>query len=217
MLIVEEMDINPIAISNGKAYALDTKVIVDKEDVDYSSHYPHLVFTPYPSRYVMPCRLPDGTEILLRPIRPEDEPLEHELLTSLSERTLKERFFSVISDITHEMLIRFCNIDYDKEMAIVAEVKDGEKRRIVGIGRLIIEPDLKSGQFAVLVHDDFQGKSLGYMLIDMMIGIAQEKELEEIYGIVLTENDRMLQVCRKLGFELTLLPDGISRVTLRLK
>jgi acetyltransferase len=214
---IAEMDINPLAISNGKAYALDARVIVDRETIDYSAHYSHLVFTPYPSRYIMPCKLPDGTEILLRPIRPEDEPLEHELLTSLSERTLKERFFSVISDITHEMLIRFCNIDYDKEMAIVAEVKDGEKRKIVGIGRLIVEPDMKSGQFAALVHDDFQGKGLGYTLIDMMIGVAQEKELEEVYGIVLSENDRMLQVCRKLGFELTLLPDGISRVTLRLK
>ena len=115
------------------------------------------------------------------------------------------------------MLIRFCNIDYDREMAIVAEVKEGEKRRIVGIGRLIIEPDFRSSQFAVLVHDDFQGKGLGYTLIDMMIGIAQEKGLEEIYGIVLTDNDRMVKVCRKLGFVRTLLPDGISRVTLMLK
>lgn len=214
---IAEMDINPIAISDGKAFALDARIIIDKDALDYTTQYPHLVITPYPARYIMPWTLPDGTEVLMRPIRPEDEPLEHEMLTTLSEQTLKKRFFSVIKDITHEMLIRFCNIDYDREMAIVAEVKEGEKRRIVGIGRLIIEPDFRSSQFAVLVHDDFQGKGLGYTLIDMMIGIAQEKGLEEIYGIVLTDNDRMLKVCRKLGFVRTLLPDGISRVTLMLK
>jgi len=122
----------------------------------------------------------------------------------------------VIEDITHEMLIRFCNIDYEREMAIVTEIREGNTRKIVGIGRLIVEPDFKSGQFAVLVHDSFQGKGLGFALIDMMIGIAQEKGLDEIYGIVLSENERMLKICRKLGFSRTLLPDGISRVTLRL-
>jgi len=214
---IAEMDVNPLAISNGMAYALDTEIVLDKEGNGSPSPYPHLVITPYPSRYIIPWTMPDGTEVILRPIRPEDEPLEHEMLTTLSEQTLRERFFSVIKDITHEMLIRFCNIDYDREMAIVAEVKERDKRRIVGIGRLIIEPDMRSGQFAILVHDDFQGKGLGYTLIDMMIGIAQEKGLEEIYGIVLTENERMLKVCRKLGFEKSLLPDGVSKVTLKLK
>lgn len=214
---IAEMDVNPIVISEGKAYALDAKIVIDRNSVDQASPYPHLVITPYPTRYIMPQTLPDGTEVLFRPIRPEDEPLEHDMLTTLSEETLRKRFFTIIKDITHEMLIRFCNIDYDREMAIVAEIKEGEKRRIVGIGRLIIEPDFKSGQFAVLVHDDFQDKGLGYTLIDMMIGVAQDKKLEEIYGMVLTDNQRMLKVCRKLGFESTKLPEGISRVTLMLK
>ncbi|NLW34103.1 bifunctional acetate--CoA ligase family protein/GNAT family N-acetyltransferase [Syntrophorhabdus aromaticivorans] len=215
---IAEMDINPIAISDGKAYALDAGIVLDRDVQDYSSprSYPHLAITPYPTGYIMPWTLPDGTEVLMRPIMPEDEPLEHEMLTTLSEQTLKERFFTVIEDITHEMLIRFCNIDYEREMAIVTEIREGNTRKIVGIGRLIVEPDFKSGQFAVLVHDSFQGKGLGFALIDMMIGIAQEKGLDEIYGIVLSENERMLKICRKLGFSRTLLPDGISRVTLRL-
>ena len=214
---IAEMEINPIAISDGRAYALDARIVIDADEPDHSVPYPHLAITPYPTRYIMPAILSDGTEVLLRPIRPEDEPLEREMLTSLSEKTLRERFFTVVRDITHEMLIRFCNIDYEREMAIVVEIKEAEKKRIVGIGRLIVDPGFKSSQFAVLVHDDFQGKGLGYMLLDMMIGIAQEKGLEEIYGIVLTDNQRMLNVCRTLGFFATKLPDGISKVTLALK
>jgi acetyltransferase len=115
------------------------------------------------------------------------------------------------------MLIRFCNIDYDREMAIVAEMKEGTKRRIIGIGRLIIEPDLISGEYAVLVHDAYHGKGLGYKLVDVIIGIAQDKGLEEIHGTVLTENQKMLRVARKLGFTTKMQPDGISKVTLTLK
>ncbi|MCX5798043.1 MAG: bifunctional acetate--CoA ligase family protein/GNAT family N-acetyltransferase [Proteobacteria bacterium] len=214
---IAEMDINPIAISDGKAYALDSRIIIDKELIDHTAQYPHLVITPYPTRYTMQWKLTDGAEVTLRPIRPEDEPLEHELLSTLSQETMRVRFFSIIKDITHEMLIRFCNIDYDREMAIVAELREGDKRKIIGIGRLIVESDFRSGEYAVLVHDDYHGKGLGYKLVDVIIGIAQDKGLEEIYGTILTENQKMLRVARKLGFIANRQPDGISKVTLTLK
>lgn len=214
---IEEMDINPLAISNRKLYALDARIIIDKDATMDTSKYPHLVITPYPVRYIKPWKLSDGTDVILRPIRPEDEPLENEMLSTLSEDSLRYRFFQVIKNITHEMLTRFCNIDYDREMAFVAEVKEDHKRRIIGIGRLIIESDFKNAEFAVLVHDDYQGKGLGYKLVDMIIGIAQEKKVLNIYGEVLTDNKRMLSVCEKLGFKIETLPDGISRVGLNLK
>lgn len=214
---IAEMDINPLAISSGKAFALDARIIIDKDSLEYTTQYPHLVITPYPTKYIIPWRMQDGTEAILRPIRPEDEPLEHEMLSTLSEEALIGRFFQVIKNITHEMLIRFCNIDYDREMAIVAEVKEVEKRRIIGIGRIITESDFKKVEFAVVVHDDYQGKGLGYKLLDMLIGIAQEKGLEMIYGIVLTENRRMLRICEELGFTMNQLPGGISRVELALR
>lgn len=214
---IEEIDVNPLAISGGKAYALDARIVIDKNALTPQPPYSHLVITPYPTRYVIPWRMTDGTEVLLRPIRPEDEPLEHEMLTTLSEDTLRGRFFQVIRNITHEMLIRFCNIDYDREMAIVGEVKEHEKRRIVGIGRLIIESDFKRGEFAVVVHDQYQGKGLGYKLVDMIIGVAQEKGLEKIYGIVLTDNKAMLRICNELGFRIRNLQDGTSWVELLLK
>jgi len=214
---IAEIDVNPLAISNGKAYGLDARIVVDKNALQVSSPYSHLVITPYPTRYVMPWRMRDGTEVMLRPIRPEDEPLEHEMLTTLSEETLRGRFFQVIRNITHEMLVRYCNIDYDREMAIVGEVREREKRRIIGIGRLIIEPDFKKGEFAVVVHDDYQGRGLGYKLVDMLIGIGQEKGLEKIYGIVLTDNKAMLRICDELGFRTRDLSDGTTWVELTLR
>ncbi|HVN24701.1 MAG TPA: bifunctional acetate--CoA ligase family protein/GNAT family N-acetyltransferase [Syntrophorhabdales bacterium] len=213
---IAEVDINPIAVTDGATYALDARIVIDKNCMSYTSPYPHLIITPYPTRYIMSWRMPDGTEVLLRPIRPEDEPMEHEMLMSLSEKTMRERFFQAIKHITHEMHIRFCNIDYDREMAIVAELREGEKRRIIGIGRLIIEPDGKSGEFAVVVQDDFHGKGLGYKLVDMIIGIAQERGLHEVYALVQSDNTRMLNVCRKLGCSVEQLPEKLSRVSLQL-
>jgi acetyltransferase len=213
---IKEVDINPIAVTNGTTYALDARIVIDKTSLDYATPYPHLIITPYPTKYIMTWKMNDGTEVLLRPIRPEDEPAEHEMLMSLSEKTLRERFFQAIKHITHEMHVRFCNIDYDREMAIVAELRQGEKNRIIGIGRLIMEPDAKKAEFAVVVHDDFHGKGLGYKLVDMMIGIAQEKGLEETYALVQSDNTKMLAVCKKLGCSIEPLPDKLSRVTLQL-
>jgi acetyltransferase len=213
---IAEMDINPISISKGKPYALDARIIIDKTGFDPAQHYSHLVMTPYPRRYVMSWRLTDGQEVTLRPIRPEDEPLEYEMLTTLSEKSMKQRFFQPIMGISHEMLVRFCNIDYDREMAIAAVVREGEKRRIIGIGRLVIEPGTKDGEFASLVHDSYQGKGLGYKLMDVLIGIAQDKNLNSIYGIVLSDNERMLGATKKLGFVPQKLQDGLTRVTLEL-
>ena len=214
---IAEMDINPVAIAQGQVTALDARIILEKESPAESNHYPHLVMTPYPTHYTTVWKLKDGTEVTLRPIRPEDEPLEKILLSNLSEKTLRQRFFSVIKDISHEMLVRFCNIDYDREMAIVAELREGDRKKIIGIGRIISESDQRVAEYAVLVHDQYQGKGLGYKLVDVLIGIAQEKGLEELYGIVLTENNDMLTVARKLGFKTKREPDGITRVVLSLK
>lgn len=213
---IAEMDINPISISKGKPYALDARIIIDKTGFDPAQQYPHLVMTPYPRRYVMAWRLTDGQEVTLRPIRPEDEPLEYEMLTTLSEKSMRERFFQPIMGISHEMLVRFCNIDYDREMAIAAVVREGEKRKIIGIGRIVIEPGTKDGEFATLVHDNYQGKGLGYKLMDMLIGIAQDRSLNSIYGVVLSDNERMLRATKKLGFVPIKLEDGLTRVTLEL-
>jgi acetyltransferase len=101
-------------------------------------------------------------------------------------------------------------------MALVAEIKERDRRRLIGIVRLIIEPDFKKGEFAVIVHDEFQGKGLAYKLLDMIIGIAQEKGLEELYGYVQPGNKKMLKACAKLGMTGDMIPDGLIRLKLNL-
>jgi acetyltransferase len=216
---IAEMDINPIAISQGKAIALDARIVIDTNCLDFPDQfqYPHLVISPYPTRLVTNWILSDSREVLIRPIKPEDEPLKYEMLASCSEETLKGRYFQRLKSLTHEMLVRLCNIDYDREIAIVAEIKESQKKRLVGVGRLIIEPDFRTGEFAVIVHDDYQGKGLGYKLVDMLIGIAQEKGLEKFMGYVLTNNQKMLRLMRKLGFTVEETPEGISQVELILQ
>lgn len=213
---IAEMDINPIAISDGQPIALDARIILDPSALADHSAHPHLAISPYPTKYITHWRLSDGTDVLVRPIRPEDEPLEHEMLTSLSKKTLQERFFQTINEITHEMHVRFCNIDYEREIALVAEIKEGNKRKLIGIARLIIEPGLKKAEFAVVIHDLYQGRGLGYRFVDTVIGIGHEKGLEEIYGFVLTANKTMLSMCAKLGCSIESVEDEEDITKVRL-
>ncbi len=153
----------------------------------------------------------------MRPVRPEDEPLLHELATTVSKESIRTRFFSSVKDMSHEWLTRFCNIDYDRHIAIVAEVIEKRQRRIIGVARLIMEPDFSSGEFAILVHDLYQRQGLGHKLLEVLIGIGREKGLDQIVGQVLIENKKMLDLARKLGFTLRWMPDGVESITLKLK
>jgi len=209
-----EMDINPLGIVNGKAVALDAKIIMDKGCLEESAQYPHLVITPYPSRYISHWRATDGTDVLLRPIKPEDEPLEHEMLTEISEETLRGRYYQTIKNISHMMHVRSCNIDYDREMAIVAEIRENDKRKIIGIGSFALEGDLDKCEFAIIVHDKYQGRGLAYKLLDYLIGIAGEKRLSEFFGYIENNNIKMQRLCEKLGMSKEALPDGLVRVSL---
>ncbi|MFI5404790.1 MAG: GNAT family N-acetyltransferase [Candidatus Gagatemarchaeaceae archaeon] len=213
---IAEMDINPLIVSEGKILAVDVRILLDPSPIDYSVPYPHLVIMPYPTKYVVPWKLEDGADVLLRPIRPEDEAMEAEFINGLSEETSRYRFFNIVRDLPHGDLVRYCNIDYDREMAIVAEVKEGGRRREVGVGRLIAEPERARGEFAVAIADQYQGKGLGRKLLDMIIDIAEEKHLEAIYGVVLKDNAVMLSLCREMGFTLATQQDFI-RAELTLK
>lgn len=213
---IREAEINPLIVSDDQVYAVDFRIVLDTQVTGTFEPYRHLVITPYPTKYIRPWRLRDGKEVLLRPIRPEDEPLEYELIKGLSEESSRFRFFQVIREVTHEMLVRLCNIDYDREIAIIAEYNEGGRKRNVGVGRLIIEPERNRGEFAVLVADDFQGKGLGTKLVDMIIEIAQDKGLYSIYGIVLPENTKMIGLCKKFGFDVKYGKDEVF-VELKLK
>ena len=213
---IAEMDINPLVVSNGKLSVLDARMIIDPKVSDLGQAYPHLVIMPYPSKYVTPWRLKDGTEVTLRPIRPEDEPMELAFIRGLSTETSRFRFFQIIKDLPHESLVRFCNIDYEREMAFIAERREGDRHVEIGVSRLILEPNKKRGEFAVVVADKYQGKGLGIKLVDMLIDVAREKSVETIYGIVMSENVKMIRLCEKLGFSTRREQDDVV-VELKLK
>lgn len=197
---IGEMDINPLVVSEGRLCVLDARIILDKNALDRTETYPHLVIMPYPTKWVTLWRTKDGTEVTLRPIRPEDEPMELEFIRGLSSETSRFRFFQIIKDLPHEALVRFCNIDYDREMAFIAETREGDRKVEVGVSRLILEPNKKKGEFAVVVSDKYQAKGLGIKLVDMLIEVAKEKGVESIYGIIMAENLKMIRLCEKLGF-----------------
>ena len=214
---IMEADINPLAVAHGQAYALDSRIVLDKNCLDSESSYPHLVITPYPSRYIMPWTMAGGKTLVLRPIKPEDAPLIEEMYATISDQAFHGRFFQGKGEMSPGMYIRQCTVDYDREIGIVAEAQGSGRKRIVGIGMLTAEFSRQNGEFAILVHDSYQGQGLGYKLVDMLIGIAQEKGLEEIFGYVLQINQKMHGICKMLGFTWEGLPEGLSKVKLKLQ
>ena len=154
----------------------------------------------YPARYIQDWTCRDGRQVTLRPICQEDRFLEKEFIEHLSVESSGFRFFDTIAEATPEMLTQFCHIDYVHEMAIIAEYNSDDERRNVGVGRLIIEPDTGSGEFALVLADDFQANGLGTKLLEILIDIGRERELKSIYGIVMKDNWKMIRLAKKLGF-----------------
>jgi acetyltransferase len=152
--------------------------------------------------------------VLLRPIKPEDEGRFNELFKSLSPETMRLRFFEIIKELSHETLTRYCNLDYDREIAVVAEFQ--QSRQITGAVRLIIDPDRKSGEFAILVGDKWQGLGLGSKLMGCLVEVAKDMRLEKIYGHVIASNYKMLSMCNKKGFKAETLDEDTVIVTLKL-
>ena len=213
---IAEIDVNPVVVAQGKPVAVDARIIIDQSVLDGTPETPHLVITPYPTRFITPWRLTDGTEILLRPIKPEDESMIAEMLSTMSEETLHERFFEGIPHFDHDRLVRFTNIDYERELAIVAELTGRRGKRIIGVGRVIGDPGRGTGEFTVIVHDEFHGRGLGFKLVDLIIGIAEEKGFTELTGTISADNERMLDLTEQLGFSASPAENGVVAVRLEL-
>jgi len=198
---IAEIDVNPLAISAGNVSALDARIVIDRDySAGGSSAYPHLVICPYPTKYVQSWQMKSGTEVILRPIRPEDEPAKYEMLFSSSPESLRTRFFYPLKEIPHEFLIYFVNVDYDRNISLIAEIQEDRKKRMIGAASLVMNADMTSGEMAVFIHDRYQGRGLGYKFIQILIEIAREKSLKEVRADVLRENMQMLGIFRRLGF-----------------
>ena len=198
---IKQIDINQLNVNRSGVYAVDGSIALDVNRIirEPADHYEQLVFPPYPRKYVTKRTLKNGVQVTLRPIKPEDESRFNELFKSLSEESVRFRFFEIIKELSHDTLSRYCNLDYDREIAIVAELQ--EEQRIIGVVRLILDSERKNGEFAIMVSDTWHGLGLGSKLMDFIVDIAKDLKTETIYSQVTSANVKMISLCCKKGFE----------------
>jgi len=217
---IKEIDINPLLASPDRLTALDARVIVYPKEV-VQEQLPRLAIRPYPMQYIRPGKMKNGEDVLVRPIRPEDEPLLIKLHQVLSERTVYLRYFQPLKlsqRTAHERLTRICFIDYDREMALVVEQKkEGCDPEIIAIGRLSRVRGRDDAEMAVLVDDRFQHQGLGTELYRRLIEVARDEHMTSVISTILNENREMQAICRKLGFRLEAnMDDGTIEAVLKL-
>jgi len=202
---IKELDINPLLVTSEEVIAVDARIVIDKEIIGKEiPEYAHLALHPYPEKYVKRDRLQDGTDLLLRPIKPEDEPLWLEMIGSCSKESLYSRFRYFFHWESHEVATRYCYIDYDREIAIVAEIVQEGKRKLIGVGRLIADPDHETVEYAILIPDAWQQKDLGNILTDYCLEIAGTWNLKKFVAQTTTDNKRMISVFQKRGFKISI-------------
>ncbi|MDX9787972.1 MAG: GNAT family N-acetyltransferase [Desulfobacterales bacterium] len=202
---IAELDMNPVLIKNGNPVAVDARILVSPLDVPSSLH---LVIGPYPEEDESHMLSVEGHRIFIRPVKPEDVPLFTALFKELSPTTIYYRFFGLLKEFNPEMLARFTQIDYDREIALVAIDEEAQPDRMLGVARIIGDPDGKTGEFAVLVGDAWQGRGIGSTLLEKCLTIAEKRGFKLVHGIVLKENKNMLMLGKKLGFEINKDPDS---------
>ncbi|MCY1719046.1 bifunctional acetate--CoA ligase family protein/GNAT family N-acetyltransferase [Prolixibacteraceae bacterium Z1-6] len=201
---IEELDINPLIVTPNDVIALDARIVVDEELMKSpTKEYSHLILRPYPESLISKAVLKDGTPVCLRPIRPEDEPLWLELLGSCSKDAIYHRFRYDFYFDSHEVASQFCFIDYDREIAIVAEhEKEDGTKELIGVGRLIADPDVEIMEYAILITDKWQKKELGFTLTKYCQDIAKNRGIKKLAAETTRDNKPMISVFRKLNFKI---------------
>ncbi len=197
--LLKEMDINPLILDENGALAADARVVVEYRQPS-ADRYAHMAIHPYPAHLVSQWQLADGTDITIRPIRPEDAELVQKFVRELSEESRYFRFMNSMQELTETMLVRFTQIDYSREMALIAVTGEQGKEIELGVARYATNPDGGSCEFALVVADNITGKGLGQKLMVSLMEAARSKGLETIEGEVLSNNHNMLKLMSRLGF-----------------
>jgi acetyltransferase len=194
---IREVDINPVKVVKGRIMAAHGRVILEKTDQKSAAH---LIISPYPFWQEKTGRLKDGTDIFFRPVRPSDARQMIDLFDDLSPETIYLRFFSPIKRISGSMLIKLTQIDYDREIALLAFAGPEQERKLLGVARIIFMPDGRQAEFAIVLADAWQGKGIGKRLLHHALVCAASYGIEEVWGPVISTNTGMLRLGEKLGF-----------------
>jgi acetyltransferase len=216
---LREMDINPIIVDEHGAVAVDARVVIDHAPtVRGHDHqrYHHLSILPYPTSQEREWPMQGGGLYTIRPIRPDDAEMLQAFVRGMSEESRYFRFASTMPELPARMLARYTLIDYDREMALVAVLKErhvnadgsfSETERMLGVSRYITNPDQTTCEFSLAVADEFKGQGLGSRLMLSIIDLARQRGLSEIIGLILVNNTNMLKLMTSLGFTIKAFPE----------
>jgi acetyltransferase len=202
---IRELDINPLLADSAGVIALDARLRIAPAEGTGAAR---LAISPYPQELGSVERLRDGTVLRMRPLRPEDEPMLVDFAAHMSREDLRLRFFTTVPGLTHTVAARLSQLDYDRELGLVAE-RDGVA---LGVAHFFADPDKLRAEYAVAVRSDWKGRGVGFALMTRLIEIARQCGIGELTGEVLLENEPMLQMCRELGFGITAHPNDPSIV-----
>ncbi|MGF1748252.1 bifunctional acetate--CoA ligase family protein/GNAT family N-acetyltransferase [Vibrio cionasavignyae] len=212
---IYELDIHPLLLNGDDITILDASIAVRPFSGDPQAR---LAIRPYPTEMEETITLKDQSQILLRPIKPEDEPLHADFINNVTKEDLYKRFFSDVGEFNHEALANLTQIDYDREMAFVAVDASRAQQRIIGVSRVLVNPDNSDAEFAILIRSDLKGVGLGRVLMQKIIDYCVAKQTLKISGMTMPTNRGMLTLAQKLGFELDVqFEDGVADMVLKLR
>ncbi|MBS1230515.1 MAG: CoA-binding domain protein [Proteobacteria bacterium] len=197
---LHELDINPLIVDEHGVIAADARIVIDYAATT-GDRYSHMAIHPYPVHLIQEWEQPDGSTITIRPIRPEDAEMEQEFVTGLSDESKYYRFMDTLRELTQAMLVRFTQIDYDREMALIATLPGADGRDVqIGVARYVTNPDGETVEFALAVADDWQKHGVGRKLMSALIECARQKGYRAVVGDVLSQNTKMFRLMTTLGF-----------------
>jgi acetyltransferase len=202
---ITDLDINPLMVKEGTIVAVDARVHISpcKETSPR-----HLIISSYPWEYESKGRTVNGQDFFVRPIRPSDAQMMIDHFNSLSKRSVYMRFFSPLKQLSRQMLVRLTQIDYDREIALVALMGEGRDEKIIGVSRIIGYFDGSQAEFALAISDEWQGQGIGAALLTQCLAAARNQGMKQIMGFVLSENTQMLKLGKKLGFKIKRIPES---------
>ena len=198
---IMELDLNPLIVDEHGAIAADARIVIDHAAISSGDRYAHMAIYPYPVHLTQEWQMTNGRIVTIRPIRPEDADLEQAFVKGMSDESRYYRFMDTLRELTQTMLVRFTQIDYDREMALIATIADDDGAETqIGVARYVGNPDGESVEFALAVGDDWQKCGVGRKLMTALIDCARMKGYRAVVGDVLSTNSKMFRLMTSLGF-----------------